>query len=41
MALRLRRSKFMTEYLSNQAGEEEELQGLLDGLGKKLGTARK
>ncbi len=29
MALRLRRSQFMTEYFSNQAGEEEQLQGLL------------
>ena len=35
MALRLRRSQFMTEYFSSQAGEEEELQGLLDGLEKK------
>ena len=35
MALRLRRSQFMTEYFSNQAGEEEEMQGLLDGLEKK------
>ena len=32
MALRLRRSQFMAEYFSNQAGEEEELKGLLDGL---------
>jgi magnesium chelatase subunit I len=30
MALRLRRSQFMTEYFSSQAGEEEEMQGLLD-----------
>jgi magnesium chelatase subunit I len=35
MALRLRRSQFMTEYFSNQKGEEEELEGLLAGLGKK------
>ncbi len=35
MALRLRRSQFMTEYFSSQAGEEEEMQGLLDGLEKK------
>ena len=32
MALRLRRSQFMAEYFNNQAGEEEELHGLLDGL---------
>ena len=35
MALRLRRSKFMNEYFSSQAGEEEEMQALLAGLGKK------
>lgn len=35
LALRLRRSLFMTEYFSNQAGEEEEMQGLLDSLGRK------
>jgi len=38
MALRLRRSPFMTEYISNQQGEEEELEGLLKMLGKKRGT---
>jgi Mg-chelatase subunit ChlI len=41
MALRLRRSKFMNEYFSSQAGEEEELRGLLDGLGKKRAASRK
>lgn len=34
MALRLRRSSFMTEYLNNQQGEEVELEGLLKTLGK-------
>ena len=41
MALRLRRSQFMTEYFSSQAGEEEEMLGLLDRLGKKRGTSKK
>jgi magnesium chelatase subunit I len=35
MALRLRRSPFMTEYISNQQGEEEELGTLLKSLGKR------
>ncbi len=35
MALRLRRSPFMTEYIHNQQGEEEELDSLLKTLGKK------
>ncbi len=35
MALRLRRSPFMAEYFNNQAGEEEEVGKLLDGLVKK------
>jgi len=35
MALRLRRSPFMTEYISNQQGEEQELNTLLKTLGKK------
>jgi magnesium chelatase subunit I len=35
MALRLRRSPFMTEYINNQQGEEEELGTLLKTLGKK------
>ncbi len=34
MALRLRRSKFMTEYFGNQKGEEEEMELLLSGLEK-------
>jgi len=34
MALRLRRSPFMTEYITNQQGEEEELSTLLKSLGK-------
>jgi magnesium chelatase subunit I len=37
MALRLRRSPFMTEYINNQQGEEEELEGLLKTLGRKSG----
>jgi len=41
MALRLRRSQFMTEYFSSQAGEEEEMQGLLDGLEKKREISNK
>jgi magnesium chelatase subunit I len=40
MALRLRRSQFMTEYFSSQAGEEEEMQGLLDSLEKKPATGK-
>jgi magnesium chelatase subunit I len=35
MALRLRRSPFMTEYINSQQGEEEELGALLKSLGKK------
>jgi magnesium chelatase subunit I len=38
MALRLRRSQFMAEYFSNQAGEEEELEKLLERLKKKRKT---
>jgi magnesium chelatase subunit I len=41
MALRLRRSQFMTEYFSSQEGEEEEMQGLLEGLGKKREMSEK
>ncbi len=37
MALRLRRSAFMTEYINNQQGEEEELERLLKTLGTKRG----
>ena len=40
MALRLRRSQFMTEYFSSQAGEEEEMHGLLDALEKKPATVK-
>ena len=35
MALRLRRSQFMAEYFSSQAGEEEEMEQLVKGLGEK------
>ena len=41
MALRLRRSQFMAEYFSIQAGEEEEMQGLLHGLKKKRVAGKK
>jgi len=41
MALRLRRSQFMAEYFSNQKGEEEEMEKLLEGLGKKGRTRKK
>lgn len=37
MALRLRRSQFMTDYINNQQGEEQELDSLLRTLGKKRG----
>ncbi len=40
MALRLRRSPFMTEYITNQQGEEEELGALLKSLGKKPAKKR-
>jgi magnesium chelatase subunit I len=40
MALRLRRSPFMTEYITNQQGEEEELQSLMKSLGK-MSTRKK
>ena len=33
MSLRLRRSAFMNEYFDGQKGEEDELKGLLEGLG--------
>ena len=39
MALRLRRSQFMTDYIKGQQGEEEELSNLLKTLGKR--TQRK
>ncbi len=35
MALRLRRSEFMAAYFSGQEGEEKEMVGLLDSLGRK------
>jgi magnesium chelatase subunit I len=41
MALRLRRSQFMTEYFSNQKGEEEEMEKLLETLEKKRETIKK
>jgi len=41
MALRLRRSQFMTEYFSSQEGEEEEMEKLLGTLGKKRETRKK
>ncbi len=41
MALRLRRSQFMTEYFDSQEGEEVEMQGLLTGWGKKKRASRK
>jgi magnesium chelatase subunit I len=40
MALRLRRSQFMTEYFTTQAGEEEQLQTLLRGLGKHPASSK-
>jgi len=41
MALRLRRSPFMTEYFGNQQGEEDELKDLLNNLGDKKKPAKK
>jgi magnesium chelatase subunit I len=41
MALRLRRSQFMTEYFSSQKGEEEEMEKLLGTLGEKKVTRKK
>lgn len=35
MSLRLRRSTFMQDYFSQQAQEEDELRGLLQGIGRK------
>jgi magnesium chelatase subunit I len=40
MCLRLRRSPFMTEYINNQKGEEEELRERLEELGKSPKTSR-
>ena len=41
MALRLRRSPFMSEYFKGQLGEEQELTALLDGFGKKTAPKKK
>ena len=41
MALRLRRSPFMTEYLKGQLSEEEELGSLLTSFGKQNGTRKR
>jgi magnesium chelatase subunit I len=41
MALRLRRSPFMTEYLKGQRGEELELTSLLDGFGTRNGSNKR
>jgi len=38
MALRLRRSQYMSEYLKGQLGEEKEVGSLLTSLGKKSRT---
>lgn len=40
MALRLRRSPFMTEYFSDQKGEEDEMEKLLGGLRKEKVTSK-
>jgi magnesium chelatase subunit I len=40
MALRLRRSQFMAEYFSSQAGEENEMQELLNVLENKRETSK-
>ena len=41
MALRLRRSEFMTGYFKDQQGEEEEMIALLDTLGDRQGSRKK
>ncbi len=41
MALRLRRSQFMTEYFGMQASEEEEMAKLLASLGKRPGQRKR
>jgi len=41
MALRLRRSNFMTEYLKGQMGEEKELKSLLNGLDRRRNARKK
>jgi len=40
MALRLRRSQFMSDYLKGQLGEEKEMNSLLNSFGKKGGPAK-
>jgi|KBSSwiStaDraftv2_1062776.scaffolds.fasta_scaffold34502_3 magnesium chelatase subunit I len=40
MALRLRRSQFMSDYLKGQLGEEKEMNALLTSFGKKGGPAK-
>lgn len=40
MALRLRRSQFMTDYFSSQEGEEKEMKELMEGLGRKKYSAK-
>ncbi len=40
MALRLRRSKFMTEYFGSQEGEEEEMETLLSSLNRKRASIK-
>jgi magnesium chelatase subunit I len=41
MTLRLRRSQFMNEYFKGQAGEEKELDDLLNGFAKKPALKKK
>jgi magnesium chelatase subunit I len=41
MALRLRRSSYMTEYFKGQQGEEREMQALLEEFGKKKRATKK
>jgi magnesium chelatase subunit I len=41
MALRLRRSPFMSEYFKGQLGEEKELVSLLNGFGKNSGSKKR
>jgi magnesium chelatase subunit I len=41
MALRLRRSPFMTEYLRGQVSEERELGSLLTSFGKQNGSKQR
>ena len=41
MALRLRRSQFMSQYFKGQLGEEKELVSLLNGFGKNPGSKKR